>query len=409
VHHVLKRSVAALLAGVALAASALALPPAAAYAASPTFTLYDDTAYTSATIGHGAVAASLVPNFACQALFSGGATPTQSQWQSLVQQDNVHPGAPLVLDCENLYLNGSASAAAANLAELQQLQSWARAVAPTQVIGWYGLLGNTSSANYSRYQQLIAQDPNTAFFPSAYTFSTNETTWVTTLTANIAAAANINVAVPVLPYIWPQYHQGSSPSSLSLTFVPGAQWSFELATLHDLGLSGAVAWGGSNSSTCDATCQSTAGSQTWLPATQAFLDWLGTGLPGAADLALNHPATVSSVNVAGREGDKAVDGDPTTRWGSQYADPQWIQLDLGATHQITGVRLVWETAYATAYSIQVSPDGTTWTSIWSTTTGTGGAQVITGLSGSGRCLRIYGTARGTSYGYSLWGLNVYGT
>ena len=30
------------------------------------------------------------------------------------------------------------------------------------------------------------------------------------------------------------------------------------------------------------------------------------------------------------------------------------------------------------------------------------------VSGSGRYVRMYGTARGTPYGYSLWELQVYG-
>jgi hypothetical protein len=97
-----------------------------------------------------------------------------------------------------------------------------------------------------------------------------------------------------------------------------------------------------------------------------------------------------------------------TRWGSQYADPQWLDVDLGGSYTITGVRLMWETAYATSYQIQVSSDNSTWTTIYSTTTGAGGVELLTGLSGTGRYVRMYGTARGTTYGYSLWDFNVYG-
>ena len=41
--------------------------------------------------------------------------------------------------------------------------------------------------------------------------------------------------------------------------------------------------------------------------------------------------------------------------------------------------LDWETAYATAFQIQTSPDGTNWTTIYSTTTGTGGTQTLSRL------------------------------
>ena len=57
--------------------------------------------------------------------------------------------------------------------------------------------------------------------------------------------------------------------------------------------------------------------------------------------------------------------------------------------------LNWEAAYATAYQIQVSDDGTTWTTVYSTTTGTGGTQTLT-VTGTGRYVRMYGTARATA-------------
>ncbi len=70
--------------------------------------------------------------------------------------------------------------------------------------------------------------------------------------------------------------------------------------------------------------------------------------------------------------------------------------------------LDWEAAYATAFQIQVSPDGTNWTTVYSTTTGTGGTQTLS-VSGTGRYVRMYGTARATPYGYSLWEFGVYTT
>ncbi len=46
--------------------------------------------------------------------------------------------------------------------------------------------------------------------------------------------------------------------------------------------------------------------------------------------------------------------------------------------------------------------------MYSTTTGTGGNQTVS-VNGSGRYVRMYGTARATQYGYSLWEFQVYGT
>jgi F5/8 type C domain len=63
--------------------------------------------------------------------------------------------------------------------------------------------------------------------------------------------------------------------------------------------------------------------------------------------------------------------------------------------------LQWETAAGKAYQIQTSADGSNWTTIYSTTTGQGGTETLN-VTGTGRYVRMYGTARTTGYGYSLW-------
>lgn len=126
----------------------------------------------------------------------------------------------------------------------------------------------------------------------------------------------------------------------------------------------------------------------------------------AGNLALHRPVTSSSNEGTGLTADLAVDGNPGTRWSSAYADPQWIQVDLGAVRPVNEVVLRWENAYARAYRIQTSADGTTWTDVHATTTGTGGTETLA-VSGSGRYVRMYGTARGTGWGYSLYEFEVY--
>ena len=123
-------------------------------------------------------------------------------------------------------------------------------------------------------------------------------------------------------------------------------------------------------------------------------------------LSQGRPATASSTEGAGTPASAAVDGNTGTRWSSAFSDPQWLQVDLGATATISQVVLNWEAAYATAFQIQVSPDSTNWTTIYSTTTGTGGIQTLN-VSGSGRYLRMYGTQRATQYGYSIWELQAF--
>ncbi|MFC5909237.1 discoidin domain-containing protein [Streptacidiphilus monticola] len=129
---------------------------------------------------------------------------------------------------------------------------------------------------------------------------------------------------------------------------------------------------------------------------------------GTVNAALNKPATASSTENAGTPASAAVDGNLGTRWSSAFSDPQWLQVDLGSTQTVCAVQLAWEAAYAKAYQIQVSPDGATWTTVYSTTTGAGATELLS-LSGSGRYLRLYGTQRATGYGYSLWELQVFTT
>ncbi|GHF49879.1 hypothetical protein FHX82_003815 [Amycolatopsis bartoniae] len=83
--------------------------------------------------------------------------------------------------------------------------------------------------------------------------------------------------------------------------------------------------------------------------------------PGT-DLAQGKTATSSSVGDGNPPGN-AVDGNPSTRWSSEYQDGQWLQVDLGATAEFDRVVLTWETAYAQTYRIQVSQDGQTWTDV----------------------------------------------
>jgi hypothetical protein len=140
----------------------------------------------------------------------------------------------------------------------------------------------------------------------------------------------------------------------------------------------------------------------------ATFNLIPTGCSGtSSNLALNCPATASSTQMSSTLPQYVDDGNATTRWSSaQQIDPQWIYIDLGSTKPIGRVVLNWETAYASSYQIQTSPDASTWTTIFSTTTGNGGTDDLT-VSGAGRYVRMYGTVRGTQFGYSLWEFEVY--
>ncbi|WP_405584093.1 discoidin domain-containing protein [Streptomyces sp. NBC_01190] len=121
--------------------------------------------------------------------------------------------------------------------------------------------------------------------------------------------------------------------------------------------------------------------------------------------ALGKPATASSTENAGTPASAAFDGNAGTRWSSTASDPQWVQVDLGSSQTLCGAQLTWETAYAKAYQIQVSDNGSTWNTVYSTTIGPGGVENLS-FNATGRYVRMYGTARATAYGYSLWEFTV---
>lgn len=128
-------------------------------------------------------------------------------------------------------------------------------------------------------------------------------------------------------------------------------------------------------------------------------------------------ASASSVEASGTayQASNAIDGSCTSRWSSASSDPQWLKVDLGSSRPLSRVIIHWEAAASSAYELQASPDGTTWTKIATkanaTITGSGSTRVdtIAGLTASARYLRLYSTARTTSYGNSIFELEVFGT
>ncbi|WP_323119471.1 discoidin domain-containing protein [Burkholderia alba] len=137
------------------------------------------------------------------------------------------------------------------------------------------------------------------------------------------------------------------------------------------------------------------------------------GLSGAQPVLLSQgqPAAASSSYGAGLTPDRAFDGNLNTRWDSiegSAAGTQWLSVDLGAVKNITGVDLYWD-AGAKVYEIQVSNDNASWTTLYAASDGAASGHVaIANLNGNGRYVRMYGTRRATSWGYSLDEMQVWG-
>ncbi len=135
------------------------------------------------------------------------------------------------------------------------------------------------------------------------------------------------------------------------------------------------------------------------PQERALRDGLAVGKPVTASSNLARDGATSPAAVA--------DGDPSTRWSSEFSDPQWIAIDLQKPTRISRVELHWEAAYATAYTIEVSADGKNWQKVFSTENGKGGIESITFAPVEARYVRMTGHRRATPFGYSLWEFRVF--
>jgi F5/8 type C domain len=88
-----------------------------------------------------------------------------------------------------------------------------------------------------------------------------------------------------------------------------------------------------------------------------------------ADLAAGRPTTASSFFGVGFEPRRATDGDPATRWAvsrdERTRGDAWLAVDLGAERTVDRVVIDWQArdAFASAYRIQVSADGSSWETV----------------------------------------------
>jgi acyl-homoserine lactone acylase PvdQ len=124
------------------------------------------------------------------------------------------------------------------------------------------------------------------------------------------------------------------------------------------------------------------------------------------NLATGKAVTASSTQL-GYPAANAVDGNLTSRWASSYADNQWLRIDLGSSKSVARMVIRWEAAYATAYKIEVSADGTTWTQAAAVTGGNGGLDNVAFTATNARYVRLTGQTRATSYGFSVYEVDLY--
>lgn len=129
-------------------------------------------------------------------------------------------------------------------------------------------------------------------------------------------------------------------------------------------------------------------------------------------ISLKKEYKVSSTEAnLGNIASNAIDGNVSTRWSSTYSDPQWYQIDLGKSYNIKQVVISWEAASAKNYTVEVSDDGVSWQIIAAKSNMPAGARTddLKDLSGLGRYVRMHGTERTSTWGYSIFEFEVFGT
>ena len=118
--------------------------------------------------------------------------------------------------------------------------------------------------------------------------------------------------------------------------------------------------------------------------------------------------SVSSIQSEEYQAAYLADGDLKTRWSSQPEDEEWVLIDLGKVVEITGFTLHWEHAYASKYSLLVSPEGRDWTTVYINNDGDGNMDDVYIRPVAGRYVRLETRARATGWGYSLWEFDIKG-
>jgi beta-glucosidase len=189
------------------------------------------------------------------------------------------------------------------------------------------------------------------------------------------------------------------PAALAYCDAPGKQWRADAgryevqigASSRDIRLRGTLEL-----------------ATTWTQPVPGMGRWSDRSARLGRDLAQGQPVRASSVQMDETKPEYAVDGNGGTRWSSQFADPQWLSVDLGQVVTVNRVRLRWEAAFASSYAIEVSSDGQQWREVYQTEAGQGDEEIIAFAPSPARFVRLTGRQRGTEFGYSLFAFEVYG-
>lgn len=127
------------------------------------------------------------------------------------------------------------------------------------------------------------------------------------------------------------------------------------------------------------------------------------------NIAYGSKVTVSSINSSPhKETPLMTDGVTTTRWVSDYADNQWIVIDLAGYFTISAIRINWHTDFANNYSVESSLNGDSWQPVITNYKGIGKIENLY-ITTNARFIRLLLHTRARTAGFSIWEIAVFGT
>ena len=244
-------------------------------------------------------------------------------------------------------------------------------------------------------------------YASSYTvdYSTDAVNWTTAFTVN--ESSKVTSQLKVYAPFTARYVRFSG-----ITRATNYGYSF-----YEIGV-----WGSKSSESSSGDSGSSGGSSsslgflnyTWNTSSQADVTFTtGNNIDTSAftsnNLASGKTATASSATQAASN---ATDGNTGSRWESVQgddADPSTIYVDLGEVKEISKVGFYWEGASAKTYYIELSDDASSWTKVAYVNSTDGKRVDIVTLEHKtkARYVKMNGTSRTTTYGYSIYEFGVW--
>jgi len=105
--------------------------------------------------------------------------------------------------------------------------------------------------------------------------------------------------------------------------------------------------------------------------------------------------------------DRAIDHNLYTRWACGPYDNAFYKLEFDEIKNVSGMTIIWETAYAKSYRIELSLDGENWFTVYEESNGNGGIDNIEFESSQAKFVKFQGIERGTEWGYSIWEILIH--